>query len=118
MDRTLYSFTTKDSAVIDTIHPAVVRTLAFAAHGADIPEGTIVARNGSAAIVAYDPDGEAPVNVPVGVVVRTVYTADEAGDVLVHGCVFAETLLVGDEAAADADITALETNVAVYVTRS
>ncbi|MGE4319631.1 MAG: head decoration protein [Deferribacterales bacterium] len=95
-----------------------MRTLGLADHSEDIAEGTIVAKNGSAAIVAYDPEGEAPVNVPVGVLVRTAPADDEAGNVIVHGCVFAETLLVGGEAVTDTDIAALEANTALFVTRS
>lgn len=118
MERTLFSLDTTDSTVVDDRHPAVIRTLGLADHEADIIEGTIVAKNGASAIVAYNPAGEAPLNIPVGVLVRTAYAGDEAGDVIVHGCVFAEALLTGASAATTTDMTALETNVAVYVTRS
>ncbi|MGE4477886.1 MAG: hypothetical protein AB7E76_02805 [Deferribacterales bacterium] len=92
-------------------------TRGLADHAEDIPAGTIVAVNGTGTTIVYDPDGTAPTNVPTGVLLRDAAVDADVADILVHGCVFADVLLVEGSAADSAALIALETNTQIFVTR-
>ena len=98
-------------------HPAVIRTLPFKADNGTLEAGTIVAINATGTYEGYDPDATegSPLLTPVGVLTMAIDTTkDTVGNVLVHGTVVKASLLKLGSAAADADVIALETAVAVW----
>ncbi len=98
-------------------HPAVIRSLPFKADNGTLEAGTIVAINDADTCEGYDPNATegSPLLTPVGVLTMAIdTTTDTVGNVLVHGTVVASLLTLG-EPSVDADVTALEAAVAVWV---
>ena len=78
-------------------HPAVILTKSVKAGQGVLEKGTIVALDGSGLVVPYNPSATDSTGSPVGVLVERIDTDKEtAGNVLVHGVVFGERLVVKD----------------------
>jgi len=78
-------------------HPAVILTKPVKASQGVLEKGTIVALDGSGLVVPYNPSATDSTATPVGVLVERIDTDKEtAGNVLVHGVVFRERLVVKD----------------------
>jgi hypothetical protein len=76
-------------------HPAVILTKSVKAGQGVLEKGTIVALDGSGLVVPYNPSASDSTANPVGVLVERVDTDKETlGNVLVHGVVFRERLIV------------------------
>lgn len=92
------------------IHSAVLETRAAAA-GADIlPAGELAAFDADGKVIQYDPEGVAPANAVVGVIMDSVDTAGETPDtvLMVHGTPRRDALTVKGVAADDDAIAALK----------
>ncbi len=99
----------QEKQVVTGTHPAVVRPMKALANQGSLEAGLVVAKDSSGLVVPYDPQGTAPVNDPVGVLISKVDTSVETVvRVLVHGTVVKESLLVGSNPASDSDVQALE----------
>lgn len=97
------------SSVISMIHPPVIKTMKAKTANGILPAGLLVAKDSNGDIVAYDPEGEAPLNVSVGVLTQLLdTTTDDAAVVLVHGTVILEKLLVDTAVPTAEDIASLE----------
>jgi len=101
-------------------HPAVILSMQVKAGQGVLEKGTIVGKDADGLIVPYDPDATivvdpttgatapAPWATPVGVLVERVDTDKETiGNVLVHGVVFRERLIVADAEVTEDDLKKL-----------
>jgi len=103
-------------SVIDGRHPAVVRIMEFLTENGVIPAGEIIAFDSDGKAVSYDPTGTAPLNAPIGVCTEEIDTAkDSAGNVLVHGCVLASSLLTLGTASTVSHKAALESAKPIWI---
>ncbi len=97
------------SSIVSLIHPPVLKTLKAKANNGVLAAGLLVAKDSNGDVVAYDPQGAAPLNVCVGVLAQEVDTSrDNAAVVLRHGTVVREKLRVGSSAPNAADLAVLE----------
>lgn len=97
------------SRVATNHHPGIMVPMTALADNGTLPEGELLAKNADGKIVAYDPEGIAPLNAVVGVLMEELDTTeDDAALVIKHGTVRRDALMVGAAAAADADIIALQ----------
>ena len=100
--------TFKEITVIDYTHPPVVWDFPVATGQGELAPGTVVALNSAGAVVPYDPDGAAPENDPIGVLIMRVNTDDEdVAPVLIHGCAVRKHVTVGGNPISDADVAKL-----------
>lgn len=96
--------------IIDPLHPAIISPMDAKANNGDLVLGLIAAKDGNGDIVAYDPNGAPPLDAPVGVVVNAIdTTADTVVNVLRHGTVVKDALILTDGQAdpAESDLEAL-----------
>ncbi len=91
------------------IHPGVLETRAAAAAEDILPAGELAAFNADGNVIQYDPEGVAPANAVVGVIMEAVDTAAETPDtvLMVHGTPRRDALTVKGAAADAAAIAAL-----------
>lgn len=108
MNAEIATFSLDDSSVLSRLHPPILGTLK-AGSGELLNEGLILAKNAEGNLEAYDPEGEAPLNKPVGVLLHDCDSAtDDAAVIVKHGTVVKTALLVGNKAPTAADLEALE----------
>jgi hypothetical protein len=89
-------------------HPAVVLTKSIKAEQGVLERGTIVALNADGLVVPYNPSANDSTGTPVGVLVERVDTDKETvGNVLVHGVVFRERLVVKGSTVSEGDLKKL-----------
>ena len=89
-------------------HPAVILTKSFKSGQGVLERGTIVALDGEGLVVPYNPSASDSTASPVGVLVERIDTDKEtAGNVLVHGVVFRERLVVKDGSVSESDLNKL-----------
>lgn len=109
MKANLGSMSPAASHVATEHHPGIMVPMTALADNGTLPEGALLAKNAAGKIVAYDPAGAAPLNVVVGVLLEEIDTTkDDTALVIKHGTVRRGALKVGANAAADADVAALE----------
>jgi len=97
------------SSVISAIHPPVIKTMKAKANNGTLSAGLVVAKDSNGDLVAYDPNGVAPLNEVVGVLAQDCDTAtDDAALVLRHGTVVLGNLKVGTGDPGANDLAALE----------
>lgn len=110
--------TFEDKQILDRTHPGVVVAGLFAAAQGILPNGLIVAKDGTGLYVPYDPTALDTTKTPVAVLAEEVDTAvTTVAGVVRHGTVVAENLLVGDAtatAAASASDIALLADITIY----
>lgn len=95
--------------VILRTHPPVIRTRKAASGTGELGKGLIVAENSSEEIIPYDPDGGAPADKPVGVLVRNCsLDHEDIARYMVHGSVRRSKLIVGESGPDADDIRLLE----------
>ena len=98
-----------EETVIAPGHPGPVRNLVVKTGQGVLKKGLIVAKDASGLIVPYDPAGTDPVNKPVGVLFDGVDTDRvDVAPVIVHGTVYRNRLLVGENEPSADDLAALE----------
>jgi hypothetical protein len=89
-------------------HPAVILTKSFKSGQGVLERGTIVALDSEGLVVPYNPSASDSTASPVGVLVERIDTDKEtAGNVLVHGVVFRERLVIKDGSVSESDLKKL-----------
>ena len=89
-------------------HPAVILSKSFKAGQGVIEKGTIVALGGDGNVVPYNPSASDSTAIPVGVLIERLDTDKETvGNVLVHGVVFRERLIVAGGSVTEEDLNKL-----------
>ena len=90
-------------------HPAVVLSKAVKSGQGVLEKGTIVAVDSNGLVVPYNPSATDSTAEPVGVLVERVDTDKETvGNVLVHGVVYRERLVVAGGSVTADDLKKLE----------
>ena len=89
-------------------HPAVILAKPVKADQGVLEKGLIVALDANGKVVPYNPSAGGSTANPVGVLVERVDTSKETvGNVLVHGVVFRERLIVADAEVTEDDLKKL-----------
>ena len=89
-------------------HPSVILSKSFKAGQGVLKRGTIVAVDSNNLVVPYNPSATDSTAEPVGVLVEGIDTDKEtAGNVLVHGVVFRERLVVAGGTVSEGDLAKL-----------
>lgn len=89
-------------------HPAVILSKSIKAGQGILEKGTIVAVDSNNLVVPYNPSATDSTAEPVGVLVERIDTDKEtAGNVLVHGVVFRERLVVAGGTVSEGDLAKL-----------
>lgn len=89
-------------------HPAVILSKSVKAGQGVLERGTIVAVDADGLVVPYNPSATDSTAEPVGVLVEGIDTDKETvGNILVHGVVFRERLVVADGTVNEGDLAKL-----------
>jgi hypothetical protein len=102
----------KIEKVYTNIHEPVILTMEIKEDQGTLQRGLIVARDTNGKVVPYNPGASDSTATPIGVLVEDVDTEKEiTANVLVHGVVFRERLIV-----ANADLTTDDLNKLAQIT--
>ncbi len=89
-------------------HPAVILSKSIKAGQGVLERGTIVAVDSNGLVVSYNPSATDSTAEPVGVLIERIDTGKETvGNVLVHGVVFKERLVVAGGTVSEGDLAKL-----------
>ena len=89
-------------------HPAVILSKSIKAGQGVLERGTIVAVGADGLVVPYNPSATDSTAEPVGVLIERIDTGKETvGNVLVHGVVFKERLVVAGGTVSEGDLAKL-----------
>lgn len=107
-DAKLGTQTFTEKVVVDGTHPAIILAMKIKPNQGELKAGLIVALDTNGEVVPYNPTGQAPLNIPIGVLTVSIDTTKETvGSVLRHGTVVRKNLLVGNNPVAETDIQKL-----------